>query len=98
MAMTLRGAATPDESQGYLLPIVHDRGLPGFLWSRTVSDAILLIGFVVALWALSSTGLGCLDGAVFEHEPLEGVACGLGLVLTAAYGAVRSVRHRSKGV
>lgn len=47
-------------------------------------------------WAVYSACLGALGGAAFEHQPLLGVAFGLGLAfsITVVHEAVRYVRHR----
>jgi membrane-associated protein len=49
-------------------------------------------------WAIYSAGLGYLGGAAFRHEPLKGVALGLGLAftVTVAHEAVRFARDRRK--
>ncbi|MGH3390860.1 MAG: DedA family protein [Actinomadura sp.] len=49
-----------------------------------------------ATWAVYSAGIGYLGGAAFEHEPLKGLALGLGLAfsVTVVHEVVRHVRHR----
>jgi membrane-associated protein len=49
-------------------------------------------------WAIYSAGLGYLGGTAFEHDPLIGVALGLGLAftITAGHEAVRVVWHRRR--
>lgn len=51
-----------------------------------------------ATWAIYSAGPGYLGGTAFEHEPLKGVALGLGLACSATvlYEGVRFVRHRRR--
>ncbi|MEV6103221.1 VTT domain-containing protein [Streptomyces sp. NPDC051940] len=46
-----------------------------------------------ATWAGYSAGLGYLGGAAFEHEPLKGVALGLGLAFSITVGHEVVVRH-----
>ncbi len=47
-------------------------------------------------WAIYSAGIGFVGGAAFEHNPLLGVALGLGLALTiaAVHEGVRMLRER----
>ncbi|MFD5901028.1 DedA family protein [Streptomyces microflavus] len=49
-----------------------------------------------ATWAVYSVGIGYVGGAAFEHDPLKGVALGLGMAffVTVAHEAVRWIRHR----
>lgn len=67
-------------------------GATGFPSRSFTRYAMLAAG----TWAIYSAGLGYLGGAAFEHEPLKGVALGLGLAfsITAAHEAVRFVRNR----
>jgi membrane-associated protein len=67
-------------------------GATGFPRAAFTRYAIL----AAATWAVYSAGLGYLGGAAFEHEPLKGVALGLGLAfaITALHEVVRYVRHR----
>jgi membrane-associated protein len=67
-------------------------GATGFPRASFTRYAIL----AAATWAVYSAGLGYLGGAAFEHEPLKGVALGLGLALaiTALHEAVRFARRR----
>ncbi|MFI5804823.1 DedA family protein [Streptomyces sp. NPDC051561] len=71
-------------------------GATGFpLRSFTRYDAI-----AASTWAVYSAGLGYLGGAAFEHEPLLGVALGLGLAfsITLLHEGVRFVRRRRAAV
>lgn len=50
-------------------------------------------------WGLYGALLGYAGGVAFEHDPLKGVAVGIGLALsvTAVVEAVRFVRRRRRG-
>jgi membrane-associated protein len=67
-------------------------GATGFPRRSFTRYAIVAAG----TWAVYSAGLGYLGGAAFEHEPLKGVALGLGFAffITAMHEAVRAARRR----
>jgi membrane protein DedA with SNARE-associated domain len=67
-------------------------GATGFpVRSFTRYDALAAI-----TWGVYSAGLGYLGGTAFQHEPLKGVALGLGLAftITALHEAAHHLRHR----
>jgi membrane-associated protein len=67
-------------------------GATGFPRRTFTRYAIVAAG----TWAVYSAALGYLGGAAFEHEPLKGVALGIGLAfsITALHEAVRAARRR----
>ncbi|MEV7374693.1 DedA family protein [Streptomyces sp. NPDC090301] len=91
-----------DERGGLVLVVA--RYIPGGRTAATVTTGATgfprrafawYTALAAVTWGVYSAGIGYLGGAAFEHEPLKGVALGLGMAMlvTVAHEGVRWVRH-----